>query len=206
MAQGIYATPVEPARARGLLGFDVGVVATAVPIDPSAGYWARSTTNHDFTYSDHVVVPRLTVSKGLSFGTISAMYARVPDTDFQVLGASYDMPITSGGIATPTIAMRGAYSQFRGDDNFDLSTYGVEVFISKGFGPLTPYAAAGYARHDAEGRLAAIPDGPEVFISDEGNMQRFTVGMKISFFIPKLVVEATQGEELSYAAKVSLGF
>lgn len=181
-------------------------MATAVPVDTTAGYWTHSTTNDDFTISDHVVFPRLTVSKGLSFGTVSATYSRMPDTDLQVLGAAYDMPLTSGGIATPTIALRGAYSTLRGDDNFDLSTYGVELFISKGFGPITPYAAAGYARHNAEGRLATIPDGPEVFISDEGNMQRYTVGVKISFFIPKLVVEATQGEEMSYAAKVSLGF
>jgi hypothetical protein len=206
VAQGIYATPVEPARARGLLGFDIGVVATAVPVDTTAGYWTRSTTNDDFTISDHVVFPRLTISKGLSFGTISATYSRMPDTDLQVLGAAYDMPLNSGGIATPTIALRGAYSQLRGDDNFDLSTYGVELFISKGFGPITPYAAAGYARHNAEGRLAPFPDGPDMFISDEGNMQRYTVGVKISFFIPKLVVEATQGEEMSYAAKVSIGF
>jgi hypothetical protein len=206
VAQGIYATPVEPARARGLLGFDIGVVAAAVPVDTNAGYWTRSTTNDDFTISDHVVIPRLTVSKGLSFGTISATYSRVPDTDIQVLGASYDMPLTRGGIATPTIALRGAYSQLRGIDELDLSTYGVELFASKGFGPITPYVAAGYARHNAEGRLTPVPDAPETFISDEGNMQRFTLGVKLSFFIPKLVVEATQGEERSYAAKVSLGF
>jgi hypothetical protein len=206
VAQGIYATQVEPARARGLLGFDIGVVATAVPVDTNAGYWTHSTTNHDFTVSDHVVVPRLTASKGLSFGTISATYSKVPDTDIQVWGASYDMPLTNGGIATPTIALRGAYSQLRGVDELDLSTYGVELFISKGFGPITPYAAAGYARHNAEGRLALIPGGPETTLTDEGNMQRYTLGVKISFFIPKLVVEATQGEERSYAAKVSLGF
>jgi hypothetical protein len=206
MAQGIYATPVEPARARGLLGFDIGVVATAVPVDTNAGYWTRSTTNDDFTISDHVVIPRLSLSKGLSFGTISATYSRVPDTDIQVLGAAYDMPLTGGGIATPTIALRGAYSQLRGLDNFDLTTYGVELFLSKGFGPITPYAAAGYARHNAEGIINAFPDGPEMRLSDEGNMQRYTVGVKLSLFIPKLVVEATQGEERSYAAKVSLGF
>jgi len=209
VAQGIYATPVEPAHARGLLGFDIGIATTAVPVDTSAAYWTRSTTNDDFTYSDYVAVPRLTASKGLSFGTISAMYAKVPDTDITIWGGSYDMPLTSGGIATPTIALRGAYSQLRGVDDFELSTYGVELFASKGFGPITPYAAAGYARHKAEGHLSGIitilpPD--ESALRDEGNMTRYTLGVKISLFIPKLVVEATQGEERSYAAKVSLGF
>lgn len=207
VAQGIYATPVEPARARGLLGFDVGVVATAIPVDTNAAYWVRSTTNDDFTIGDHVIVPRLVASKGLSFGTISAMYAQVPDTDVQVWGASYDMPLTGGGIATPTIALRAAYSQLKGVDEFDLTTYGVEVFLSKGFGPITPYVAAGYARHNAEGRISNVPpSNSTITLTDEGNMQRYTLGVKISLFIPKLVVEATQGEERSYAAKVSIGF
>jgi hypothetical protein len=204
VAQGIYATPVDPARARGLLGFDIGVAATAMPVDTDASYWQHSVPD-DFTVSDHVIVPRLIVSKGLSFGTISAMYAKVPDTDVQIWGASYDMPLTSGGIASPTIALRGAYSQLRGIDELDLTTYGLELFVSKGFGPITPYVAAGYARHNAEGRIN-FPDESTTTLTDEGNMKRYTLGVKISMFIPKLVVEATQGEERSYAAKIALGF
>lgn len=204
-AQAIYATPVEPAKARGILGFDIGIASTAVPVDPNSLYWQHA-TNDDFTYGDYLAVPRLTASKGLSFGTISAMYSKVPDTDIQVWGASYDMPLTSGGIATPTIALRGAYSQLRGVEELDLTTYGVELFLSKAFGPITPYAAAGYARHNATGRIVSLPDGPTRTLEDEGNMNRYTLGVRISMFIPKLVVEATQGEERSYAAKISVGF
>ena len=199
-AQAIYATPVEPAKARGVLGFDIGIATTAVPVDPNALYWQHA-TNDDFTYSDYLAVPRITASKGLSFGTISAMYSKVPDTDIQVWGASYDMPLNDGGITTPTIALRGAYSQLRGVDELDLSTYGVEVFISKGFGPITPYAAVGYARHNATGRITDT-----ITLEEEGNMKRYTFGLRVSMFIPKLVVETTQGDERSYAAKVSFGF
>jgi hypothetical protein len=205
VAQAIYATPVEPARARGLLGFDIGVAVTAVPIDPNASYWVHA-VGDDFSISDYAGVPRLVASKGLSFGTISATYAKIPDTDIQVWGAAYDMPLTSGGLATPTIALRGAYSQLRGVEELDLTTYGVELFISKGFGPITPYAAAGYARHNSEGRVLLLPDGPSRTLKDEGNMKRYTLGVKISLLLPKLVVEATQGEERSYAAKLSFGF
>lgn len=204
-AQGIYATPVEPARARGLLGFDVGIAAAAVPVDTNASYWTRS-VNEDFTVSDHAVIPRLVASKGLSFGTISAMYAKVPDTDIQVWGASYDMPITDGGIASPTIALRGAYSTLRGSEELEFKTYGVEVFISKGFGPITPYAAAGYAKHDGRANVISTGIAPSYELETDGTMSRYTLGVKISMFIPKLVVEATQGEERSYAAKVAFGF
>lgn len=203
VAQGIYATPVEPARARGLLGFDVGVAVTALPVDTSATYWTRSVED-DFTISDYVAVPRLVVSKGLSFGTISASYAKVQDTDIQILGGSFDFPLTRGGVATPTLALRGAYAQLQGIDEFDLKTYGVELFLSKGFGPITPYGAIGYARSDAQGNIS-VPSAAAVVLDDESDSQRITLGLRLSLFLPKLVVEATQGEERSYSAKIAFG-
>jgi hypothetical protein len=204
VAQGIYATPVDSARARGLLGFDIGIGATAIPVDTEAAYWQNS-VDEDFTVSDHVVVPRVIVSKGLSVATISAMYAKVPDSDVTMMGASLDVPILGGGVVTPTLAVRGAYSTLQGVDSFDLKTYGVELFLSKGFGPITPYVAAGRARSDAEGTIV-LADANTVQLTDEADSNRITVGVKLSLLLPKIVVEATQGEERSYAAKVSFGF
>jgi hypothetical protein len=199
MAQGIYATPVDPARARGLLGFDIGVAATAIPIDTDAPYWQNAVSN-DFTLSDQLVVPRVIATKGLSVATISAMYSQVPDSDISVWGASLDVPILSGGLVKPTLAVRGSYAMLQGVDNFDLKTYGAELFLSKGFGPITPYGAIGIARSDAEGTLATTT------LTDQSDSNRITLGVKLSLLIPKIVVEATQGEERSYAAKVSFGF
>ncbi|HYO78586.1 MAG TPA: hypothetical protein VE010_19155 [Thermoanaerobaculia bacterium] len=201
-AQAIYHTPVEPARAGNLLRFDIGISATAVPVDPNALYF-RNAVNEDFTISDHIVVPRLVVSKGISVATVSASYAKVPDTGISVVGGALDIPIINGGLISPTLALRGSYSMLQGVEEYDLKTYGVELFLSKGFGPITPYAAIGRARSDAEGRVNA-PVGNLTF-SDEADSNRYTLGVRISMFIPKLVVEATQGEERSYAAKVSFG-
>src|SRR5688500_4116605 len=39
VAQGIFASPVQPAGASGLLRFDIGLAATGVEIDPNAEYW-----------------------------------------------------------------------------------------------------------------------------------------------------------------------
>jgi hypothetical protein len=199
-AQGIYATPIDAARARGLLGFDIGFGATAIPVDTDAAYW-QNAVSEDFTVSDHLVVPRVIVSKGLSVATVSAMYAKVPDSDITMLGACLDVPILGGNVVTPTLAVRGAYATLQGVDAFDLKTYGVEVFLSKGFGPITPYVAAGLARSDAEGRITDT-----VTLTDQSDSNRITVGVKLSLLLPKIVVEATQGEERSYAAKVSFGF
>ena len=204
VAQGIYATPVDAARARGLLGFDIGVAATAVPIETDAPYWQRATGDEDISLGDHLITPRLVVSKGLSFATVSAMYSKVQETNVQIWGGAVDVPIVGGGIVTPTIAVRGAYSTVFGAEEIDLKTYGLELFISKGFGPVTPYAAVGRARSDATATFA-IPTGTRT-LTDQADSNRITVGVKLSLLIPKIVVEATQGEVRSYAAKISLGF
>ena len=207
VGQAIYATPVEPAGSRGILGFDIGVMATAVPVDTDAPYWTRSVSD-DFTISDHVAVPRLVVSKGFTFLNIAASYAKVPDTDISILGGSLDVPIINGGLVKPTLAVRGAYAMLQGSDHFDLTTYGLELFLSKGFGPITPYAAIGRARTDSEGFITD-PSGdvmPIPALVDEFETNRYTVGVKLSLLLPKFVIEATQAEERSYAAKVSFGF
>ena len=202
-AQAIYHTPVEPARAGNLLRFDIGIAAVAVPIETNAAYWQNS-VNDDFTLSSHLLVPRIVVSKGISMATVSASYAQVPDTDITVIGGALDIPIVNGGLVSPTLALRGSYSQLQGVEEFDLKTYGVELFLSKGFGPITPYAAVGRARSDAEGRIT-LDSANTVTLTDEGDSNRITLGVRISMFLPKLVIEATQGEERSYAAKVSFG-
>ena len=204
VAQGIYATPVEPARARGLLGFDIGVAATALPVDTGAAYWTRA-VGDDFTVSDYVAVPRLVVSKGLSVATIAGTYSKVQGTEITVWGGSLDLPIIGGSFASPALSLRGAYSQLGGVDEYDLKTYGIELFLSKGFGPLTPYIAAGRARSDAEARIP-LPDDTTLVLTDEGETNRYTVGLRLSLLLPKIVIEATQAEERSYAAKVSFGF
>lgn len=202
VARAIYATPVEPARARGVFGFDIGVAAVAVPIDDTDTFWRRAVPN-DFTTSGYLVVPRLTASKGFVLGTISASYAKVPDSDITVYGGALDIPIISGGVATPAVAVRGVYSTLRGaEDVYKLNTYGVEGFISKGIGPITPYAGVGRMRIDGTGTVRALG----ATLRSQEDVNRFTVGVRVSLLLPKIVLEATQVEnERSYAAKVSFG-
>jgi hypothetical protein len=204
VSQAIYATPVEPARARGLLGFDIGIAVTALPVDPEAAYWTRAVTE-DFTVSDYVAVPRIIVSKGFSVATLSATYSKVPDTDISVWGGALDLPIVRGGLAAPTLALRGAYAQLRGVDELDLKTYGAELFLSKAFGPVTPYAAAGMTRSVSEGRVISN-ETLLATLSDEKDGERYTLGLRISLLVPKLAIEATQAETRSYAAKLSFGW
>jgi hypothetical protein len=208
VGQAIFATPVQPARTSGLLGFDVGVAATVVKIDEKAAYWrAAVPANNSFTTHGYVGVPRLVVSKGFGFGTISGTYAKVSNSGIKTWGGAIDTPLLRGGVLKPELALRVSYSTLTGIEDFREKTYGAEVFLSKGFGPITPYAAVGRMRIDARGAIRAGVLAPSPFtLFDKSSFNRYTAGVRLSLMVPKLVIEVTQAEVRSYAAKVSIGF
>lgn len=207
VGQAIFATPVQPARATSLVGFDIGVAATVVSIDPNASYWqhAVSSNSNLLVHGNYVGVPRLVVAKGFGFLTISGTYAKISNSDVKTYGGAVDIPIIRGSLATPEIALRGSYSTLTGSDVFKEKTYGAELFISKGFGPVTPYAAAGRMRTNATGTVTTPTFAP-VILSDRSNINRYTAGVRLSLVVPKITLEVTQAEVRSYAAKVSIGF
>jgi len=209
IAQGIFATPVQPARASGLLRFDVGLAATVVKIDTNDPYWRHAVPEgEDFTHNGYAGVPRLVVVKGFSAFTLSGTYAKINDSGIATWGGAVDLPIIRGGLAVPEIAVRGSYATLTGVDVYKLKTYGLEAFISKGFGPLTPYGGIGRQRVDARGEATA--PGPTLValppFKTNTDINRITVGLRISLLVPKLTIEATQAEVRSYAAKISVGF
>jgi hypothetical protein len=203
VGQGIFATPVQPARAGSIINFDVGVAATLVHVDTGSSYWQHAVSS-DFTHNGYVAVPRLVVSKGFSAGTISGTYAKISDTGAKVWGGAIDIPIIRGTLASPELALRGSYSTLTGIEAFKEKTYGLEAFLSKGFGPLMPYAAYGRMRTNATGTIHV--GTLSTTLHDASNLNRLTVGLRVSLFFPKIIVEATQAEVRSYAAKVSFGF
>lgn len=202
IAQGIYADPIQPARASGLLHFDIGIGATLIKIDQDASYWKKSVPKDIVVSGGYVGVPRLIVAKGYGGGTISGSYAKISDTGVKIYGGALDMPLLRGSIATPEVSLRGVYSKLSGVDVYRLKVYGLEAFISKGFGPLTPFASVGRMRTNARGSI----DAQNFTLTDRSSINRYSAGVRISMLVPKLVVEATQAEQRSYSAKISVGW
>jgi hypothetical protein len=202
IAQGIFPTPVQPARSTGLFGFDIGIAATALKIDTNSPYWSYSVpAGSDFVHGSYAAVPRLVVSKGFGLGTISGSYAKFSNSGVKTYGGALDLPLLRGSVVIPEVALRASYGTVTGVDVLKLKTYGLEAFVSKGFGPITPYAAYGRMRTDSRGFVSK-----PLTLSDRGDNDRFTLGFRLSFFVPKFAIEATQAEQRSYAAKISVGF
>jgi len=193
---------VQPARASGLLGFSVGIAAAAVPIDTKAAYWTNSVTGTRLEQNVYLAVPRLVASKGFGAATISGMYAS--RGDIKMYGGALDIPVVRGSLATPELALRGSYSTLSGIDAFKMKTYGLEAFLSKGFGPVMPYGAIGRQRNNANGSVTVATVTRT--LADRSNVTRYTAGVRLSLLLPKITVEATKAEVTSYAAKISFGF
>jgi len=193
---------VQPARATGFLGFDIGLAGTAVSIDKNANWWKYAVGN-DFSTSGYVGVPRIVASKGFGGGTISGSYAKLGDSGVKTYGGSIDIPVIRGTLVTPELAVRGSYATISGSNVYKQKVYGVEAFLSKGFGPVMPYAAIGRMRNDASGTVTFTT--PRT-LKDRSNINRYTAGVRFSLLLPKIAVEVTKAEVTSYAAKISFGF
>ena len=202
VAQGIYCDPIQPARASGLLHFDIGIGATLVKIDQNASYWKKSVPKDIVVSGGYVGVPRLIVAKGYGGGTISASYAKISDTGVKIYGGSLDMPIIRGTVATPEVSLRGVYTKLSGVDVFKLKSYGYEAFVSKGIGPVTPFVSVGRMTSNAHGSF----DSVNFTLNDKSNINRYSAGVRVSLLVPKIVIEATQAEQRSYSAKISFGW
>lgn len=198
----MFPSPIQPAGASGLTRFDIGIAATAVQVDPNASYWVRA-VNKKITLGDnYVAVPRLVVTKGLGAASVSGSYAKLGKTGGSIAGGSLDIPIINGGVLKPTLALRGSYSTLRGIDVYRINTYGAELFLGKGFGPITPYGAIGKQRSDATG---TIPQA-SLTLKDKSTLTRYTLGAAINLLILRLNIEANQAEMRSYGARLSFGF
>lgn len=135
--------PVSPAEPYGITGFDVGLELSAINVDDK--YWNQAVKNQDVP--GYVLIPKLHAIKGLPFGIdVGAVYSQVPGSNIKYYGGEIKYAILEGSAVTPAVAVRGTFTKLAGVEELDLSTYGAEATVSKGFGvgvKLTPYAGAG---------------------------------------------------------------
>src|SRR5690606_3414190 len=94
------------------------------------------------------------INKGLPLNfDVGAFVATVPGTGMRNYGAQLRYALIEGGVVTPAVGLRAAVTRLAGVDDLAYDTRSLDVSISKGFGPLTPYA--GYGRTWASADAAA---------------------------------------------------
>lgn len=189
--------PTAPAEALGILGFDVGIEMTFADIDNDSSYWSNATGD----VPGILPVPKLHAIKGLPFNIdVGAMYSKVPSSDISLLGAELKWAFIEGGVVTPAVAVRGAYTKLDGVDGLDFNTKSLDVSVSKGFTLLTPYAGIGKVWIESD------PTGVPALQKEDISETKMFAGLKISLALLKIVAEYELAEIPSYSLKLSLGF
>ncbi|MDY7033327.1 MAG: hypothetical protein SVY10_15650 [Thermodesulfobacteriota bacterium] len=193
---------VAPAEPLGTLGFDIGIDVTATDIDQGADYWEKSTEDNDM--SDMLIIPKIYARKGLPFNIdVGAFYGKAHDSDITVLGAEVKYSILSGTVATPAVAVRGTYTMLQGVDQLDLSTYGIDLSISKGFLNLTPYGGIG---------AVLVSSNPKdldsgIDLDDEDvTLVKYFAGIRITLFLLNITAEVEQIEVPTYSLRIGIVF
>lgn len=197
--------PLAPAEPLGglLPGFDIGVEVTAVPIDKDKTYWqAVETVSNDIPGT--LPFPKLHAQLGLPVVPIDigVVYAKIPGSDITYTGYELKYAVLKGGVATPAIAVRGAYTKLDGIDDLDINTKSLDVSISKGILMLTPYAGYGIVS------ITSKEKSPVVTLEDEKITEgKAFVGCKFSLLpVLNIVVEGDFAKVNAYSLRLNLHF
>jgi hypothetical protein len=191
--------PMEPAAPLGILGFDVGVEASFLSIHNNDPYWANVTNN---SAPSTLIIPKIHVNKGLPAGIdIGLIYSSIPSSNISLIGGDIKIAILEGSVATPAIALRGSYTKLNGVSDLNLNTAGVDLSISKGFGPFTPYAGVEELFIQSSATNSSLGLNSESINSFKG-----FVGAKLSFMVLNLVGQVDMGELPMYSLRLNVGW
>jgi hypothetical protein len=190
--------PQTPAEPLGFPGLDLGVAVSGVKLKNREIAELASSESVDST----ILVPTLRANAGLPLGfDIGALYAWVPDSDVRYYGGELRFAILRGDAATPAIGLRGSFTKVTGVDQLDLDTRGLDLSISKGFGPLTPYAGIGKVWVDS------VPKGIPTLQEEEFDLNRWFAGLGMNFVGLNVNLEAGKtGDVEVYSLKLGLRF
>jgi hypothetical protein len=130
---------MQGASSEGITGFDVGLNFADTQVSHKSAW--NAATGDDVS---NVPFANVVVSKGLPLGfDVGAEYAFVPGSNIHLYGVEGRYAILDGGVAEPAVGLRFAYTHLTGVDDLSFNTKTLDLSVSKGFGPVTPYAGVG---------------------------------------------------------------
>lgn len=187
---------VQPTEPYGVIGYDISGGASHTRFSDE-GVWRLAGGD-----GSSVSFARLGVTKGLPFGFDAGAYlARQLDGDLSVLGAQLRYALHEGGVLTPAVGLRASVTRLQGADDLNMSTRGLDLSISKGFGPATPYAGIGRVWSDAD------PASGTGLAEESLALTRSFAGVRFSAVVLQLTLEVERvGDVSGYAANFGFMF
>jgi hypothetical protein len=183
----------------GLTGFGVLGAAGGPKVDTSATWWHY--VPHANTVGSVLVGQRVILRKGLPLRfDVGAQFGKVMGEQFW--GGEVRWALMEGGMVSPGVALRAAYSNMQSSP-LNVDVVEGQLFVSEGFVVVSPYAALGYRRVYAKATFGApVPASHSVDTSGWTG----TVGARVTL-IPflHLVAEFRPGSSRSVYVGLGVG-
>ena len=187
---------MQGASSEGITGFDVGVNFADTQVDHKTA-WSDATGSN----VSNVPFADVSISKGLPLGfDIGGEYAFVPGSNIHLYGVEARYAIIDGGLAEPAVGIRAGYTHLTGVDDLSFHTTSLDVSVSKGFGPLTPYAGVG------EVWTNSSPDASTGLTSSNSSNTEFFAGVSFNFGVHFALEYNHLGGNTTYTFKLGFGF
>jgi hypothetical protein len=195
-----YKAVTPPTPLAGLLGFgfDIGIEATSTDISKSGAILKTATAGSvDIT---SMIIPKLHVAVGLPFGIdVAAFTSVVPSTSIKLTGAELRVALLKGGVAYPSVGIRGAMTKMSGVDELAFDTKSLDISISKGFLMLTPYAGVGQVWVNSKANVA----GTDGALDTSFTQSKAFVGANLNLGLTNFALEGDKtGGATSYSFKM----
>ncbi len=189
--------PAGPAKALGLVGFEIQGGVFWVNGDDSAGWWRHSLSGVSASLGGLSGV-RAGVRKGLPGGVdVGLAGGSVAGETF--FSAEARMQLVSPDVIRPAVGARVVWSELTSGP-VDLTVYSAGLTASKGFPLLTPYASLGLRRVEGE----ASWGDPESVRHDVASTT-LTAAAGIAFSLPPLGLRVELRRGRATAGFVGLG-
>ncbi len=190
--------PIIPSEAMGITGFDIGVAASGTQLK-NAVLLSKAANGDSVRTTLPLVSAR--VHKGLPANLdIGFVYTVVPSTDIRAYGGEFRWAILPGSTAVPAVAVRASGSKLTGVDQLGLTTYGVDVSVSKGFAIFTPYGGVGTVW------VKSSPNGIATLQEEKFNQTKLFAGVNINLGVNLAFEYDNTGSRSTYSAKVGVRF
>lgn len=187
---------LQGASSEGITGFDFAFNAGATQVNHKAA-WDAATSSSIST----VPFADVTLSKGLPFGfDIGGEYSFVPGSNIHLYGFEGRYAILDGGVAEPAVGLRAAYTHLTGVDNLSFNTKSLDISVSKGFGPVTPYAGVGEVWTDS------TPDASTGLVGKNFSDAEFFAGLTFNLGVHLGLEYNHLAGNTTYSLKLGFGF
>jgi hypothetical protein len=182
----------------GLPGFEAILALGGPQVDTSASWWHEVDAH---TLGGVLYGQRLILRKGLPLNfDVGFQTGQVAGEHFW--GGEARWALLAGGTVSPALAVRASYSELSGAP-FDCDVAEAQVFISKGFAVVSPYAGLGYRRASAR---ATFGEPNATSHSAESTRSTLTIGARVTLFpLVRLVGEVRKASESSFFFGLGVG-